>query len=128
MKLFRKQERLSLESLLDLTPGRAPNVTWEVQGDEIRIKVRRTDGRLIRLLSRFFTLPAERTLVLDRDGADVWRWADGHTRVRDIAGRLALAHGWPEDRARDAVIRFLGLLSERRLVGFSDPPHPEGPH
>ena len=82
-------------------------------------------GPLARVLSRFFTLPPERTLVLDRDGSDVWRWADGRTRVREIASRLAAAHGWPEERARDAVVRFLGMLSERRLVGFQVPPGAE---
>lgn len=121
MSIFRRSERLSLEALLELTPGRAPHVTWEAQGDEIRLTVRRADGPLVRLLARFFTLPAERTLVLDRDGAQVWRLADGRTRVRDIARGLAEAHGWPETQARDAVVRFLGQLSERRLVGFGSP-------
>lgn len=125
MTLFRRRERLSLESVLDLTPGRAPHVSWDAAGDEIRLRVRRTDGPLARVLSRFFTLPPERTLVLDRDGSDVWRWADGRTRVREIASRLAAAHGWPEERARDAVVRFLGMLSERRLVGFQVPPGAE---
>lgn len=125
MRLFRRRERLSLESVLDLTPGRAPHVTWDAAGDEIRLHVRRKDGPLARVLSRFFTLPIERTLVLDRDGSDVWRWADGRTRVREIADRLAQAHGWPETQARDAVVRFLGMLSERRLVGFGGEPHPE---
>ncbi len=118
MPLFRSRERLSLDALLDLAPGRAPHAEWDVAGEEIRIRIRRADGRLVRLLSRFFTIPKERTLILDRDGADVWRWADGRTTVREMAGRLADAHGWPVDRARDAVIRFLGLLSDRRLIGF----------
>jgi hypothetical protein len=122
MGLFRTRERVPLETLLDLAPGRAPGAEWEDADGEVRIRVRRADGPAVRLLAKFFTLPAERTVVLDRDGADVWRWADGSTRVRDMARRMADAHGWPEDRAREAVIRFLGMLSERRLIGFAGTP------
>lgn len=122
MPLIAARRALSADQALDLVPSRAPHVKWSAEPEEIRLIVRRSPGGVARFLGMFFTLPPTRAIQLDRPGSDVWRWCDGRTPVRAIADRMAEASGWPVARAREAVLRYLGTLSARRLVGFAEPP------
>jgi hypothetical protein len=119
--LRQSRRKLSLAEVLDLAPVRAPHAEWREEGGEVEIAVRRHPGGLARVLSWFFTLPARKTFRLDRHGAEVWRRCDGATRVRDIAASLADLSGWPRAQAEESVVRFLAILSQRRLVGFAEP-------
>jgi len=112
------RRRIKPEEALDLVPTRAPHVEWTETGEDIVLSVRRRDGRAVRALSWFFTLPDRKTFQLDRIGAAAWRLCDGATPVREIARHLAADFGWPEEQARASVLQFLSYLSERRLIGF----------
>jgi hypothetical protein len=119
--LFRTGRKLSADEARDLLPARSPGTEVREEGADLLITLHRTPGRLARTLSLFFTLPATRTTRLDTFGARVWNMCDGRTPVRDIAGALARDHGWPSDRAEQAVLAFLHQLSERNLIGFGVP-------
>ena len=119
---LRSRVRLSPEAVRNLCPVRAPHAEWTQDGDDLRVTIRRSPGRLARMASWVFTVPERRSFVLDRPGASVWQKCDGRTRVRAMAASMAQEFGWPADRAEHAVLAYLGLLSERRLVGF--PPVP----
>ncbi|MEK7476737.1 MAG: PqqD family protein [Candidatus Coatesbacteria bacterium] len=112
------RRRIDQAEALSLVPVRAPHVRESQAGDEIVLSVRRRDGRAVRALSWFFTLPEHKTFQLDRIGAVVWRLCDGATPVQEIARRVGEDFGWPDPQARAAVLQFLSHLSERHLVGF----------
>jgi hypothetical protein len=118
---FRTGRKLTVDEARGLRPVRAPAATTRHEGDELLVTITRSPGRLARWLSFFFTLPATRTTRLDAFGARVWDLCDGATPVSDIAGALARDHGWPADRAEQAVLAFLQQLSERNLVRFGVP-------
>jgi len=117
--LFKHRVKMTMAQVRELFPSRAPNVLCQSEGEEIRLTVNRSPGRLVTLLSYFFTLPLRKTILLDRFGARVWERCDGQTPAREIVASLAQQEGWPQDRTERAVLQFLSMLSERRLVGFS---------
>jgi len=112
------RRRLDPAEALTLVPVRAPHVREAQAGDEIVLSVQRRDGRAVRALSWFFTLPEHKSFQLDRIGTLVWQLCDGATPVGEIARRVGEDFGWPDTQARTAVLQFLSHLSERHLVGF----------
>lgn len=114
-----------MERVLDLCPNRAPNAETQPEGEELRVTVSRSPNPGARLLSYILNMPVRKSFMLDRHGARIWEMCDGKRPVRSIVSQLASEHGWPEERAKEAVLIYLSALSRRKLMSFgpvaSDP-------
>lgn len=121
-RLFKQRVKLSMAQVRELFPNRAPNAEWKSEGNEIHIMVHRSPSRLVTLLSRFFRIPLKKRFCLDEFGTFVWTHCDGRTRAGEIVTLLSQRTGWSEERTERAVLQFLSMLSERRLVGFANAP------
>jgi len=124
--LFKKRERLKLDQVRSLVPLRAPAAEWRAEGEEIKIVIRRSEGLLPRVLALFFTVPAVKAFTLDKFGAEVWKLVDGTNSVGEVMRRFPLQSGWVEERKEAAVLQFLTMLSEKRLINFGPPRRPPG--
>jgi len=113
---------MTIEQVRELFPNRAPNAKWTNEGDELKVTVERSPGRLASVISFFYKLPLTRTYLLDRFGAKVWNRCDGRTPACEIISAISRQTGWPEDRTERAVLQFLSMLSQRRLLGLSGKP------
>jgi hypothetical protein len=82
------------------------------------VTVSRSPYAAARWLSYVLNMPARKTFLLDPHGARIWNLCDGKTSVRAIVNQLAMDHGWPEKRAREAVLLYLSTLSHRKLMNF----------
>jgi len=124
---FRKREKLDWGRVRELVPERAPHAEWTPRDTgsagtgEMRVTVKRSATGMASLLSRFFTMPLTRTIVLDSVGARVWELCDGATPVHKIASELVRLNGWPRDKTEEAILHFLLMLSSRQMVGFKQP-------
>lgn len=118
------RQRLALDDVRRLFPLRAPHAEWTRVGEEIRVTVRRSPGAVARVVSWFFTVPDRRSFLLDRPGAAVWQRCDGRVPVGALVAAMAEEFGWSLQHAERAVLVYLGMLSERRLVGFLPAPVP----
>jgi outer membrane protein assembly factor BamB len=54
--------------------------------------------------------------ALDPAGSLVWRFLDGDTTVRELAGDVAIALGVPEPDAERDIVAFVGTMRRRHLV------------
>ena len=116
--LWRSRQRIGTDEARRLVPLRAPHAVVREEGDDLVLTIHRTPGRITRIAAWFFTLPPTRSFRLDPFGARVWHLTDGARTVGAIAATLAGEHGWATARAEEAVLIFLGTLSERHLIRF----------
>lgn len=107
-----------MEQVLDMFPTRAPKVETQQHGDDLQITVAGSPNPAARLISRILNVPVSKTFMLDNHGARIWQLCDGKTSVREIVSRLASEHGWPQERAQEAVLIYLSTLSQRKLMSF----------
>jgi hypothetical protein len=72
----------------------------------------------LRALSWLLPLRRERGFALDALGQEVWRACDGERTVEMIVEAFAERHRVRFHEARQSVLTFLKLLSERNLIAI----------
>lgn len=119
---MKKMERLSLEDLLDSIPvsNQAARVEDSGEGLVVYLPIRQ---RWWMKPPFSWALPYrdERGVALDKLGAEVYRAIDGERTVEQIVERFAEAHRLRFHEARLAVMQFLRMLAERKIVVLAVP-------
>ena len=95
--LFKKQPKIGREAMFKSKPVRNDQLSWEKnESDEIVVTLQRNDNWKVRVLSKLFWVPQQKTLVLDQIGAQVWDMCDGRTTVEHkfvVAALMAAVFG-----------------------------------
>ena len=117
--MLRGQPKISREAMFGSKPTRNDLLEWEKTEDgEASITMKRGDNWKVRILSKIFWIPKQRTLVLDQIGTQVWEMCDGRTTVEAMIRRLSRNHKINEKEAEISLLAYLKKLAQKRLVGF----------
>ncbi len=119
MLSLRKQPKIGREAMFNSKPVRNDRLEWEkTEGDEVAVTLTRADTWKVRLLTKIFWVPKQRTLVLDQIGSEVWDMCDGRTTVEAMIRRLSEAHKLNLKEAETSLLAYLKKLGQKGLVGF----------
>ena len=119
MLSLRKQPKIGREAMFKSKPVRNDRLEWEKsEDDEVAVTLTRADTWKVRLLTKLFWVPKQRTLVLDQIGSQVWDMCDGRTNVEAMIRRLSEAHKLNLKEAEISLLAYLKKLGQKRLVGF----------
>ena len=117
--MLRGQPKISREAMFGSKPTRNDLLEWEKTEDgEASITMKRGDNWKVRILSKIFWIPKQRTLILDQIGTQVWEMCDGRTTVEAMIQRLSRNHKINEKEAEISLLAYLKKLAQKRLVGF----------
>lgn len=70
-------------------------------------------------LSWIVPFKPERTVVLDRLGAQIWQLCDGKKNVEAIVDEFAAMHRLTFHEARTAVTEYIGMLIKRGILAIA---------
>ena len=115
----RKTPKLTREAMLSSRPARNDLLKWEKnETGEARITVERQETWKVRLLSRVFYIPRERTITLDEVGTEVWQMCNGRTTVAQMIENLRDKYQLDRKEAEVSLLSYLKTLGQKRFVGF----------
>ena len=114
----KRQPKISREAMFESKPTRNDLLEWEKTDDEVTITMTRGDNWKVRVLSKVFWIPKQKSLVLDQIGTQVWEMCDGRTTVEAMIRRLSESHKLNEKEAEISLLAYLKKLAQKRLVGF----------
>jgi hypothetical protein len=119
MLSFRKQPKIGREAMFKSKPVRNDRLEWEKNADEeIVVTLKRDDSWKVRILSKLFWIPNQKTLVLDQLGTQVWDMCDGRTTVEAMIRKLSENHKLNMKEAEISLLAYLKKLGQKGLVGF----------
>ena len=105
--------------MLSSRPARNELLKWEKnEAGEARITVVRQDNWKVRLLSRLFYIPRERTITLDEVGTEVWLMCTGRNTVAQMIEALRDRYQLDRKEAEVSLLSYLKTLGQKRFVGF----------
>lgn len=121
MKEPRERDAGDWRALLRAVPQ--PNAAARVDQpsrDEVvvRVPTRRPWYLQAPPLSWVVPVRPERTVRLDRLGAEVWRMCDGRCTVESVVERFARSHGLTFHEARVSVTGYLSALVQRGVLAM----------
>lgn len=111
--------------MLDARPVRNPNLEWREQDDSVVLHIERAQSWKTSIINFFVPMPAERDVVLDAIGADVWRMLDGQTTMQQISKALAKKYQLSSREAEISLQQFFKELGRRGYVAFIAAPEGE---
>lgn len=103
---------------LALRPFRNPDVGWEETDGRVTLTVKRGTDWKVKLVNMLFPVPAEKRIVLDAIGSDVWRLCDGHINMDGIARRIGAQYQVGARQAELSLQQFFKDLGRRGYVAF----------
>lgn len=119
MLSFKKQPKIGREAMFKSKPVRNDQLTWETNEEgEVTVTLERGDSWKVRVLSKLFWIPNQKTLVLDEIGSQVWNMCDGRTTVEAQIRRLSEIHKLNIKEAEISLLAYLKKLGQKGLVGF----------
>ena len=119
MLATRKKPKLTREAMLNSRPARNELLKWERNDrGEAQITVTRQDTWKVRLLSKLFYVPKDRTITLDEVGSEVWQMCNGHTSVAQMIDSLRDKYKLDRKEAEVSLLSYLKTLGQKRFVGF----------
>lgn len=119
MLSFRKQPKIGREAMFKSKPVRNDRLEWEKnQDEEIVVTLKRDDSWKVRILSKLFWIPDQKTLMLDQLGTQVWEMCDGRTTVEAMIRNLSETHKLNLKEAEISLLAYLKKLGQKGLVGF----------
>ena len=105
--------------MLGSRPTRNDLITWEKNDNgEARITVERQDSWKIRMLSKVFYIPRQRTITLDEVGSVVWQMCNGRTTVAQMIEDLRKKYKLDRKEAEVSLLAYLKTLGQKRFIGF----------
>ena len=118
---MRKRKVIGKEELLRARPYRNDSLTSE-RGDngETLVVFKRKRTLLVWILARFFHLPEEKKITLDRIGSEVWGLCDGKNTVKEIVKEFGERHSLDTRDAERSLTAYLGELSRRGMLGLKE--------
>ena len=100
-------------------PARNDLLKWERNDrGEAAITVTRQDTWKVRLLSKLFYVPKDRTITLDEVGSEVWQMCNGSTTVAQMIDSLRDKYKLDRKEAEVSLLSYLKTLGQKRFVGF----------
>jgi hypothetical protein len=116
----RRQPRLTKGEVLAALPLRNPVVEWELnEHAEVVLKVPRRQDRVGKLLSRIFSAPEHKQIVLDEVGSDVWQLCTGENSVDAIVRTLSKKYRLNRREVELSLTKYLQQLARRGLIGLA---------
>ncbi len=110
------------KEFLEAKPLRHPDAEWKEDKKGLHVKLRAGIHPKKTLFSRFFSrlLPATREtrVLLDEQGAFIWRLCDGEQSIKGIAKRLSDQYKMLVPDAEAALDVYMVQLSKQGLVCF----------
>ena len=105
--------------MLSSRPARNELISWAKNDNgEAQITVSRQDTWRVRLLSKVFYIPKERTITLDEVGTEVWQMCNGRTTVAQMIESLGKKYTLDRKEAEISLLSYLKTLGQKRFVGF----------
>jgi hypothetical protein len=111
--------RISHEDFLKAKPMRYPELEWEEDEKGLHVRMPRKRTLWFRIFSRFLPLKRESRVVLDEQGAFIWKLCDGEHKASEIAEKLGEKYKIQVPDAENALKLYLSQLSKSGLVGFA---------
>ena len=109
----------SRQDMLASIPCLNPDVRWEVlDSGEMMAIYRRHRAGAGKWLARFFHLNETVQVALDEPGTQVVRCIDGRRSVKNLIQHAQEMFHLSRREAEAAVLKYLEILAQRRLVGF----------
>jgi Coenzyme PQQ synthesis protein D (PqqD) len=106
--------------MLDSIPCLNPEVQWEELDSGVLMAVYKRDARgLKKLLVKLFHVPENAQVMLDETGTRVVRAVDGVRSVRALIAYVADEFKLSRKEAEVALLKYMEMLGQRRLVGFA---------
>lgn len=106
--------------MLSSRPTRNEALAWEKNdAGEVRITVTRQDTWRVRLLSKVFYIPKQRTITLDEVGTQVWELCNGRTTVGQMIESLSGRYQLNRKEAEVSLLAYLKTLAQKRFIGFA---------
>ena len=100
-------------------PARNELLKWERNDKgEAQITVTRQDTWKVKLLSKLFYVPKDRTITLDEVGSEVWQLCNGNTSVAQMIDSLRDKYKLDRKEAEVSLLSYLKTLGQKRFVGF----------
>ena len=119
MLSFKKQPKIGREAMFKSKPVRNDQLTWEAnEAGEVAVTLERGESWKVRVLSKLFWIPNQKTLVLDEIGSQVWNMCDGRTTVEAQIRKLSEVHKLNIKEAEISLLAYLKKLGQKGLVGF----------
>lgn len=111
--------RISREEFLKAKPMHYPALEWEEDEKGLHVRIPRKRTLWFRVFSKFLPLKRESRVLLDEQGAFIWKLCDGEHRAREIAEKLSEKYNMRVSEAENALNLYLVQLSKSGLVGFA---------
>ncbi|HEX8463062.1 MAG TPA: PqqD family protein [Abditibacterium sp.] len=103
---------------LALRPARNPIIGWDESEGRVLLVVPRPNTWKIRLINRFFEVPATRRVDLDALGSFVWKRCDGQTTIEKLSRELQREYKLGAREAELSLQHFFQTLGRRGYIGF----------
>ena len=120
--LNRRNGSLPRGEMLALRPLRNQAIIWEMKADTdapgANLSVPRREDKFGQIVSRWFQVPATKTIELDEFGAAVWEKCDGRHSVEQLVVFTSHAYKLNRRQAEVSVVSFMRMLAQRRLIGL----------
>jgi hypothetical protein len=105
--------------MMNSRPARNELLKWERNDKgEAQITVTRQDTWKVKLLSKLFYVPKDRTITLDEVGSEVWQLCNGNTSVAQMIDSLRDKYKLDRKEAEVSLLSYLKTLGQKRFVGF----------
>jgi hypothetical protein len=122
---FRKkkpEKAFSREELLRLKPMRNPYLNWKKsETGEVIITLSLDKAKKRNYFLKFFPIPKEKNISLDKIGTFVWEKCDGKHTIEQITQELCDEYKLMRQEAEISLTTFLQKLSEKRFIGVFIP-------
>ena len=122
-----KEVKVSRKEFLRIKLLRNPNLEWNKdENEEVTIHLPYKKGGYFRnFFSRFYKIPEEKKIKLDKIGSLVWILCDGNHTVEKVAHAIQKKYKLVREEAEAALKTYLNHLIERRFLGFVLPKETE---
>lgn len=116
--MWPKPRAFSPSEFLRSKPVKNPCLEW-VKSDKGETTVTiKPENQRRKGLSKIFSLPKEKKVVLDKVGTFVWERCDGNHSVKQIAEELSHEYKMIRQEAETALSKYLQQLAERGMIGI----------
>jgi hypothetical protein len=103
-------------------PVRNPILEWkEQESGEIVVTIPRREDLTGKILSRVFTVPRSRPILLDEVGGFVWRLCDGQHSMAQIVTELCREYKLTRREVELSLNQYIQTLSKRGMIAVGVP-------
>lgn len=121
-KMKKSGLRFTRDDVMKSQPVRNTLIKWEEsENGEVSLVVPQKETLWVNAVSKIFTLPKSRVVVLDEVGASVWTMCDGHNSIDTIVRALTNKYKLTRKEAETSLMAYFRKLGKRGMLGFAVP-------